>query len=61
MIPALIAFLALLVAGLALAGGLTLLLIVTLAVLAALSPIWLPVLALIGFIALIRRANRKTA
>jgi len=44
-----------------LAGGLTLLLIVTLAVLAALSPLWIPVLALIGFIALIRRTNRKTA
>jgi hypothetical protein len=59
MIPALIAFLALLVAGVALAGGLTLLLIVTLAVLAVLSPLWLPVLALIGFIALIRRASRQ--
>lgn len=34
---------------------------VALALLAALSPVWLPVLAIVGIIALVRRSSRKPA
>lgn len=61
MIPAFIAFIGLLIAGIAMAGGLVLLLVVTLAVLAALSPLWIPVLAIVGLVALCRRGSRKVA
>ena len=51
--------------GLAAAAGVGLILLlvllaVALAVVAVLAPIWIPVLAIVGLVALIRRANRKT-
>lgn len=48
------------VAGLGVAAAATLL-AVAIALIAALSPIWIPVLAVVGIIALIRRSKRTAA
>jgi hypothetical protein len=48
----------LLVLGGVMAAGLAVLACATLAMLVLFSPLWLPVLALIGLIALVRRAGR---
>ncbi len=61
MIPVVVALVGLLIAGAALAGGALVVLMVTLALLAALSPIWIPVLVVIGLISLIRRTPPKLA
>ena len=71
-LPVILVGLALLVVGILLGGGvaavagvglaiLTGLLVVTVVLVAALSPIWIPVLAIVGLIALIRRSGRVRA
>jgi hypothetical protein len=68
--PAVVGALLVVVLGGVLAGGLALavtigagllagLLGVLLGVVALLSPIWIPVLAIVGFVAILRRLNRK--
>ena len=71
-VPVALALAALFIVTLVLAGGASVailvilglavaLLGVALALVTALAPIWLPVLAVVGLIALVRRATRKTA